>query len=51
MDRRKLVALCALGTLALSTASALAQTPTWPQRSVRFLYRLAPARASTSPRG
>ena len=42
MDRRKLVALCALGTLALSTASALAQTPTWPQRSVRFLVPLGP---------
>ena len=42
MDRRKLVALCALGTLALSTAPALAQTPTWPQRSVRFIVPLGP---------
>ena len=42
MDRRKLVALCALGTLALTTAPALAQTPAWPQRSVRFLVPLGP---------
>ena len=42
MDRRKLVALCALGTLALNVAPALAQTQTWPQRSVRFLVPLGP---------
>jgi tripartite-type tricarboxylate transporter receptor subunit TctC len=42
MDRRKLVALCALGTLALNVAPAHAQTQTWPQRSVRFLVPLGP---------
>ncbi|MGB9367358.1 MAG: tripartite tricarboxylate transporter substrate binding protein [Xanthobacteraceae bacterium] len=42
MDRRTLVALCALGTLALTTAPAPAQTQTWPQRSVRFLVPLGP---------
>jgi tripartite-type tricarboxylate transporter receptor subunit TctC len=42
MDRRTLVALCAIGTLALGTAPAPAQTQTWPQRSVRFLVPLGP---------
>src|SRR3954453_12845358 len=42
MDRRKLVALCAFGTLAVCATAALAQTQTWPQRSVRFLVPLGP---------
>jgi tripartite-type tricarboxylate transporter receptor subunit TctC len=42
MDRRKLVALVALGALALNAAPALAQTQTWPQRTVRFLVPLGP---------
>src|ERR1044072_635813 len=41
MERRTLVALCAFGMLALN-APALAQTQTWPQRSVRFLVPLGP---------
>jgi tripartite-type tricarboxylate transporter receptor subunit TctC len=42
MDRRKLIALCALATLAVSAAPALAQTQAWPQRNVRFLVPLGP---------
>jgi tripartite-type tricarboxylate transporter receptor subunit TctC len=42
MDRRTLVTLCALGTLALGTAPAHAQTQAWPQRSVRFIVPLGP---------
>jgi len=42
MNRRTLVALCALGTLAFNAAPAAAQTQTWPQRNVRFLVPLGP---------
>jgi tripartite-type tricarboxylate transporter receptor subunit TctC len=42
MDRRTLVALCALGPFALTAAPALAQTQPWPQRSVRFIVPLGP---------
>src|SRR5262245_4668121 len=41
MDRRTLVALCALGLIAL-TAPAPAQAQSWPQRSVRFIVPLGP---------
>ena len=42
MDRRTLVALCALGLLALNAAPARAQNQAWPERSVRFLVPLGP---------
>src|SRR5690242_17775951 len=42
MDRRMLVAFCALGTLSLTTVPALSQTQTWPTRSVRFIVPLGP---------
>src|SRR3954464_4958257 len=42
MDPRKLVALCALATLALNAAPAFAQDQIWPQRNVRFIVPLGP---------
>src|SRR5882724_5032785 len=41
MDRRNLLALGALGTLALCVHPAAAQ-PSWPQRTVRFIVPLGP---------
>jgi tripartite-type tricarboxylate transporter receptor subunit TctC len=42
MDRRNLLALCALGIVTLAAHPAMAQSPAWPQRSVRFILPLGP---------
>jgi tripartite-type tricarboxylate transporter receptor subunit TctC len=42
MDRRTLLALCALGAFTLCVQPVTAQTPHWPQRTVRFILPLGP---------
>jgi tripartite-type tricarboxylate transporter receptor subunit TctC len=42
MDRRNLLALLALGVLALCAHPAAAQAQNWPQRTVRFILPLGP---------
>jgi len=42
MNRRNLLAFAALGALTFGIQSAVAQTQSWPQRSVRFILPLGP---------